>query len=509
MGAVLPVQRAEAEFVPHCVLPPPLHPHLDRLLGGNWSPPPPAIVSYAFGRWMGGRDMCLFHGFVMILVQELTHLTVAGMAVERLLAICHGYLYERLVTHTRCWYLLASIWVFSLLLCLLPLFGLGELYLQYPFTWCYVNIHLCSNSPLRHRIFTTSLGVLNVGCIVTVVACNVCVVGSLLRMRLSRRVPAHLSSGRRPSVQRDQELQMVVLLVVITISFVVSWAPLNIILVGNLMWPPHVTREDHMRDLVAIRLASISQILDPWVYIICRVIFKSKLWRCWRRALVGRRWSRRRSSHSVKIKSIADESHSEPSCGPAPHPAPPRASLPAQEGVGGAPGLGDDTALGNGIPPLGPPWQGTHAHITPAGLNSSPHHPDALQNASTLVSGTGEGAPLARSVSLAIPIPLFICEHYSMAQQGAGHLAPCWPDPAMLSTGQQVLRARSCCLDHHLPLPAMPGVPRSYSWGCRAAGHTKPHHRSCSTQTLPGDAHTTQHAQTPTHAPAGITPPGE
>ena len=134
---------------------------------------------------------------------------------------------------------------------------------------------------------------------------------------------------------------------------------------------------------------------------------------------------------------------------PAPHCRPVPTSPVSLAGVG-------DTALGNGTTPLGPAWQGTHAHITPAALNFAPHHPDTLQNA-TFWSGVGEGAPLARSVSLAIPIPLFICEHYSMAQQGAGHVTPCCPDPALLATGQQVLRARSCCLDHHLPLPTMPG----------------------------------------------------
>lgn len=448
--------------------------------------------------------MCLFHGFVMLLVQQLTHLTVAGMAVERLLAICHGYLYERLVTHSRCWYLLASTWVFSVLVSLMPVFGLGELCLQYPFTWCYVNIHLCHTSPLRHQIFTIGFGVLNACCLTTMVICNLCVVGSLLRMRLSRQVPAHLSSGRRPSVQRDQELQMVFLLIPITIVFVVSWLPIDIILMGNLLRKPHVTKEDHrLGDLVPIRLVSYSQILDPWFYIFFRMFFSSKFWNCCRRAVMGRRWSMRRSSHSTKIKSIADESQSEPSYGP-PQPAPPPAPRPAQDGVCGAPGEAGDTALDRGTQPATPVWQGTLAHITPAGLNASPHHPDAQQNASTI----GEGAPLARSISLAIPIPLFICEHYSMEQQG--HVAPCphSPDPAMLATGQQGLRARSCCLDHHLPLPSVPGVLRSYSWGCRAEGYTKPHHRSCSTQTLPGDVHTAQHALTPTQAPA-TTPPGQ
>ncbi|KAG0725983.1 hypothetical protein GWK47_037517 [Chionoecetes opilio] len=37
----------------------------------------------------------------------------------------------------------------------------------------------------------------------------------------------------------------------------------------NQIWP-HKTRADHYQDLIAVRLTSINQIIDPWAYIICR-----------------------------------------------------------------------------------------------------------------------------------------------------------------------------------------------------------------------------------------------
>ncbi|ROT73198.1 putative prostaglandin E2 receptor EP4 subtype-like [Penaeus vannamei] len=63
---------------------------------------PPAIISYAYGTWVGGKHMCDFHGFSMVLVCTLTHFTLAAMAVERFLGICHGYFYSRNVTPHRC-----------------------------------------------------------------------------------------------------------------------------------------------------------------------------------------------------------------------------------------------------------------------------------------------------------------------------------------------------------------------------------------------------------------------
>lgn len=39
----------------------------------------------------------------------------------------------------------------------------------------------------------------------------------------------------------------------------------------NQVWP-HSTRADHLQDLIAVRLTSINQIIDPWAYIICRKV---------------------------------------------------------------------------------------------------------------------------------------------------------------------------------------------------------------------------------------------
>lgn len=85
---------------------PPSHLHITNLYTHPLRTPVPLLHTPLTCARLGPplqREMCHLHGFTMILVQEVTFLTVAAMAVERLLAICHGYLYERLVTFSRCW----------------------------------------------------------------------------------------------------------------------------------------------------------------------------------------------------------------------------------------------------------------------------------------------------------------------------------------------------------------------------------------------------------------------
>ncbi|XP_064096911.1 prostaglandin E2 receptor EP3 subtype-like isoform X2 [Macrobrachium nipponense] len=253
---------------------------------------PAAIISYSQKKWQGGKPMCNFHGFSMVFISILTHFTVSAMAVERYLGICHGYFYSRNVTPSRCKMFFCGIWIFCFMVAVLPLFSVGQFYLQYPGTWCFTNIHLCDETPLLQKVFTTTVGVMNVCNLIVIVVCNVFVVGSLLKMRITPHSAFEHGQPHRSRKKNEQELQMVIVLIVITCIFVVSWAPLDAILVGNRAWPPHDV-EDHYIELVAIRLCSLNQIVDPFAYIICRVVFRSRFWSCCRRAIIGRGWSRR------------------------------------------------------------------------------------------------------------------------------------------------------------------------------------------------------------------------
>nr|XP_045614200.1 prostaglandin E2 receptor EP4 subtype-like [Procambarus clarkii] len=233
----------------------------------------PALVAYLHHTWAGGVPMCNLHGFSMMLVSLVTHLLVSTMAVERFLGIRHGYFYNKNITTSRTKLVLLCMWVFSVVFCALPLFGVGQYALQYPGSWCYVNIHVTAADPLLHRLYTNLFGAFTLLSLLVMVTCNVVVITTLLCLRLCRGGCCNHSrcAPHRSSRQRELEMQMVVVLVVITVVFVLSWTPIDVRLFVNQVWP-HTTREDHYQDLVAVRLTSFNQIVDPWVYIICRKV---------------------------------------------------------------------------------------------------------------------------------------------------------------------------------------------------------------------------------------------
>lgn len=466
---------------------------------------PPAVISYTAQGWVGGEAMCDYHGFVMVLFSMLTHFTVSAMAVERFLGICHGYFYSRNVTTSRCRYLLVGIWVFCTVFGLLPLFNIGQLFLQYPGTWCFANIHLCgSDTPLRHRIYTNTLGIINAANLLVIVFCNVVVVGTLLKMRLSRQM---LCQPHRSRKQSEHEMQMVIVLVVITVVFVMSWAPLDTILLTTQMLPPHRTSEDHMPELIAVRLVSINQIVDPWAYIICRVAFRSRAWKCCRKALLGRGWSRRGEGgsstfnmasllHGRKLSRTQSPAKEQPAVinnavleqieNVATRPQPTKSTRVPSLQKSYYSDSGTGSYSGVEVPLLESPEGNS---LTPEVLHGS--------KASALEQS------LAKSLSVAIPIPLFTSEQYHIkeyvkegpdggkTQDQYQHMNGSYGTPSH-RFARPIYRVTSTASAQDptgSPFLVIHGcddatVLRSNSWSCQSALPPRPQYRTQSTQTL-------------------------
>ncbi|KAB7507023.1 Prostaglandin E2 receptor EP4 subtype, partial [Armadillidium nasatum] len=252
---------------------------------GKFITTPLPILSYVYGHWMGGEITCNLHGYSMSLIGIVTHLLVALMALERYLGIRCGYFYNRNVTTSRTRIILISLWIFGLIYCSLPFVGIGEFKLHYPGSWCHINQHICSDHPWPNKIFSNLYSTINLTCLFLIVFCNFVVVGTLLKMRVTKYRPSTSCRQMPPKKPREREIQMVILLVIITITFIFSWAPHDLLMIKNQIWPQPPNRNPIL-DMQAIRLVSINQIVDPWSYIICRIIFRSKLWVCCRGVLV-------------------------------------------------------------------------------------------------------------------------------------------------------------------------------------------------------------------------------
>ncbi|ROT73199.1 putative prostaglandin E2 receptor EP4 subtype [Penaeus vannamei] len=341
-------------------------------------------------------------------------------------------------------------------------------------------------------------------------------------MRVSRHLPSdHHRNNFRFRGGWDHELQMVLVLVAITCVAIVSWGALDYILISNQFWKPHLKAEDHMKELRAVRLASVNQIADPWIYIIVRVVS-------------GRGWSfsmgfSRRGEHAVPPAGEEGLPHQHAPQGlprqrqerePAPpgrrprRPPPPKtisahkSSYYSDSGTGSYSGVDVPLVAGVEVPLV----DGVEAQ--------------ALSQDALLRPGSKGGSlhqTLSKSLSVVIPIPLFTSEQYRVAACGRGecggghyclvggeHHLDCFSRPV-----QRVSSSASACERSRSPFITVSdcedtGVFRSKSWSCHTHQEPQPQYRTQSTQTLtcgdPSADEAPAAPQPPTHLQASLQP---
>ena len=204
---------------------------------------PITISAYINQRQMpGGDGLCTFNAFIMVCFGLSTPLIVCAMAIERFLAIRYTYFYSKHCTPNNAKITIVLLWVFVFLFGALPLLGFGQYSLQYPHTWCFLNFR--TSDPVNAAYGYMYAGV-NLSIVVLMTVCNVFVMLSLLRVRYLRREQGRnslsgtllqdsvdetrmLRARARKQKQHDVEMQMVVLMCVITTTFAVCWAPLMV-----------------------------------------------------------------------------------------------------------------------------------------------------------------------------------------------------------------------------------------------------------------------------------------
>nr|KAG5700085.1 hypothetical protein BaRGS_029835 [Batillaria attramentaria] len=243
---------------------------------------PVTLAAYINGREMPAGDrLCRFNGFVMVCFGLSTPLIVCAMAVERSLALKCTYFYSKYCTPASARIVVVALWAFVLVFGALPLFGLGSYSLQYPRTWCFLDFH---TSVTLDMVYAYVYAILNLLIVVLMTFCNLVVMATLCQVRDTRRKLSNASLNStllytdaveekvrapqhmRRRQQRDVELQMIWLVCAITTIFAVCWVPLMVHIVLTLS----TDNTAPVLGLVAVRLASLNQTLNPWLYVILR-----------------------------------------------------------------------------------------------------------------------------------------------------------------------------------------------------------------------------------------------
>ncbi|KAK7100883.1 uncharacterized protein [Littorina saxatilis] len=243
-----------------------------------------AIIVYANNlKWVGGRPLCVYHGFAMVFFSIITPLMVCSMSLERLLALRFSYFYQRAFTPRVVKGIIVGSILFTVFFCTWPFMGFGSYELQFPGSWCYLNYH---RESLTDMIYALVFSGLNIVFIAFIIGCNGAVVWTLLKMRRLRHQMHSSPSAefalqvkprsRSSALHLEMETQMVWFLLAITVVFSCLWLPINVHILMNQI----TGKTDFKQDLISVRLASINQIIDPWMYIILR---KNTFFKCLRR----------------------------------------------------------------------------------------------------------------------------------------------------------------------------------------------------------------------------------
>ncbi|XP_043074530.1 prostaglandin E receptor 2b subtype EP2 [Puntigrus tetrazona] len=245
---------------------------------GTFSVSPLVLTAYLRNESLVGmsenRLVCVHFGYAMTFFSLVTLAILLSMAVERWLSIGHPYFYEKRLSK-RCGYIaVALIYLLGALFSATPFLGFGEFIQHCPGTWCFIDMHPSAN---RHVVFNIIYASCLLVMIVCTVLCNVSVIYHLLLMY--RRSKARRSSVRRQRGHRRhrsiaKEVEHLVLLGFMTITFVICFLPLVIqVYINTCCNQPH-----HKSDRIILLLVSANPIIDPLVFIILSPPVPRLLW---------------------------------------------------------------------------------------------------------------------------------------------------------------------------------------------------------------------------------------
>ncbi|CAG2246270.1 prostaglandin F2-alpha receptor-like isoform X1 [Mytilus edulis] len=207
------------------------------------------------------ESLCNYMAFMMIFAGLATVLIVGAMALDRYFAVLHPFKYNSVKKDFIVNLVISGIWLFSVLMSVLPIMGLGENVVHYPKSWCFYNFF---GDRVEDKIYGYLYSILGLGIICLTAIMNLLVIVGIISGR--RSVSRRGSISNKKSRSR-KDISMSVFLVAIVLVFAVCWAPFMIRLIIN---QSRTVKRNNKADLNALILASWNQVLDPWVYLLFR-----------------------------------------------------------------------------------------------------------------------------------------------------------------------------------------------------------------------------------------------
>uniref|UniRef100_A0A3B5LKU5 Thromboxane A2 receptor n=1 Tax=Xiphophorus couchianus TaxID=32473 RepID=A0A3B5LKU5_9TELE len=240
---------------------------------------PITITTYAQGQWPGGDPLCQYMGFILLFFSLAGLSIIFAMSVDRYIAVNHPYVYNDYVNQKYAGHTLLAIYISNALFSALPAIGFGQVVIQHPQTWCFLDWR---TNHTTHAVYSYLYAGVSIFLIVATVVFNVLLCVVLIRMHKNflRRMSQGTDAGRSLDSRKkstsfahlaDSEIQMVLVLVATTVVVLICYIPLVVqVFLNQLYKPPVELSIAKSPDIRAIRFASFNPILDPWIYILLR-----------------------------------------------------------------------------------------------------------------------------------------------------------------------------------------------------------------------------------------------
>uniref|UniRef100_A0A3P8RYD7 Prostaglandin E2 receptor EP3 subtype n=1 Tax=Amphiprion percula TaxID=161767 RepID=A0A3P8RYD7_AMPPE len=230
--------------------------------------------------------LCAFFGVCMTTFGLCALFLASAMALERAMAITNPHWYSNHMKTSITKQTLVLIWVLVLLFALLPVAGVGKYTQQWPGTWCFISTG-DSHTP-GNLFFAVTFAVLGIFSLLVTLSCNVVTIRGLI-LRCRTKSGASATSRQWERLTTETVIQLLGIMSVL----LVCWSPLLVLMLRMIstqvsshqcnstsVASTGASSQDFQLDcnffLTAIRLASLNQILDPWVYLLLREILLRK-----------------------------------------------------------------------------------------------------------------------------------------------------------------------------------------------------------------------------------------
>ncbi|MBN3298626.1 PF2R protein, partial [Amia calva] len=210
------------------------------------------------------KILCRIFGACMVFFGLCPLLLGCVMAVERCIGVTKPIFHSTKVISRHMKKMLALVWLFAILIALLPIMASRPYEVQESKSWCFFKME--DKRDWLDVFFPMLFSVLGLLSLFISILCNTVTGVTLIRSKMK---------NEKHRKGTSHHFEMICQLLAIMVVSCICWGPFLVnVLIGSTQNKDKQTSE---RMLLAVRMATWNQILDPWVYILLRKAVLKKL----------------------------------------------------------------------------------------------------------------------------------------------------------------------------------------------------------------------------------------